>query len=324
LISSVYRIKIKSQTIKEASLNSTGHPVQSKPKKILIAEHSGFCYGVKMAVDKAFELADTSDRPVYVLGELIHNPQVIEKLKERQVKTVHTLDEIPPGTACLIRTHGVDPEHVDHAEAKGIAVSDATCPDVRRVQERAVSLAEEGYTVIVVGKEEHPEVIGIMAHSKRIPGAKIVAINSPKELEGALDGLSKSRIGVVSQTTQKEDNFFQVVAEAAKYARELKVFNTICPATYKRQTAAEKLAHEVDLMVVIGGKNSSNTTHLAEVCREAGTEAIHVETVEALTDHPALHDAETIGVTAGASTPDWLVEEVIHYLESLNSPNPQQ
>ncbi len=286
-------------------------------KKILIAEHSGFCYGVKMAVDKAFDLAETSSRPVYVLGELIHNPQVIEKLHEKNVKTVKSVEEIPPGSACLIRTHGVDPEHIDKAQTKDISVSDATCPDVRRVQERAMALAHEGYTVIVVGKEEHPEIVGIMAHSRCIEGANIVAVNSPDELESALQGYSKSRVGIVSQTTQKEETFFQVVAEVAKFAREMKVYNTICPATFKRQTAAEKLAHEVDLMVVIGGKNSSNTTHLAEVCREIGTPAIHIETVAELTGHSDLEAAETIGVTAGASTPDWLVQDVLHYLESL-------
>ncbi len=290
-----------------------------KAKKILIAEHSGFCYGVKMAVDKAFDLAMKSEKPVYVLGELIHNPQVIEKLKEQNVKTVKSVSEIPSGSACLIRTHGVDPEHVDTAHEREIEVSDATCPDVRRVQERAMALAEENYTVLVVGKEEHPEIVGIMAHSRRIPGAKIVAINAVEEIHTALEGLPKNRIGIVSQTTQKEETFFQVVAEVAKFAREMKVFNTICPATFKRQSAAEKLAREVELMIVIGGKNSSNTTHLAEVCRDLGTEAIHIETVEELSGHPMVEASEIIGVTAGASTPDWLVKEVIDYLESLSA-----
>lgn len=294
-------------------------PPKRNQKKILIAEHAGFCYGVKMAVDKAFELAETSTKPVYVLGELIHNPQVIEKLKEQNVKTVQSVNEIPPGSTCLIRTHGVDPTLVSSAAEKEIDVSNATCPDVRRVQEKAMELAQEKYTVIVVGKESHPEVVGIMAHTRQIEDATIVAINSPDQLHTALSDLPKTRLGIVSQTTQLEDTFFKVVAEAAKLARELKVFNTICPATFKRQTAVEKLAHEVDLMVVVGGKNSSNTTHLAEVCRDAGTEAIHIETVEELTNHPSLEKADKVGVTAGASTPDWLIQEVIQYLESLGT-----
>lgn len=291
-------------------------PCTRKPRKILIAEHSGFCYGVKMAVDKAFELAESSIRPVYVLGELIHNPQVIDRLKERNVKTVTSIDEIPPGSTCLIRTHGVDPEHIGAAEQKSVEICNATCPDVRRVQEKAMELARERYTVVVVGKEEHPEVVGIMAHSRSIEGARIVAVNTPDEVETALEGMPKSRIGIVSQTTQKSDVFTQVVAQVAGIARELKVYNTICPATFKRQTSAERLAGQVDLMVVIGGKNSSNTTHLAEVCRNHGTEAIHVETVEELMSCDMLDKAEVIGVTAGASTPDWLVQEVIQYLES--------
>ena len=286
-------------------------------KTILIAEHSGFCYGVKMAVDKAFEMAETSTRPVYVLGELIHNPQVIERLAQQGVKTVRSVDEIPAGSACLVRTHGEDPENIDTATSRDIGVSDATCPDVRRVQERAMELAAEQYTVIVVGKEVHPEIIGIMAHSKRVPGARIVSVNAVEELETALEGLPKQRIGIVSQTTQKEETFYQVVAAVAKFAKEMKVHNTICPATFKRQHAAEKLAHEVDLMVVIGGRNSSNTSHLAEVCREIGTPAIHVETVEDLRDQPVLLESQRIGVTAGASTPEWLVSDVIAYLETL-------
>lgn len=301
---------------------STPTATHSKPAKtILIAEHSGFCYGVKMAVDKAFELAETSEKPVYVLGELIHNPQVIERLEKQGVKTVQSIDLIPADSSVLIRTHGVDPELVDKVSAQhAVDVSDATCPDVRRVQERATQLAEEGYTVVVVGKETHPEVIGITAHCRRIDGAPIVAINDPALVEESLKDLPKTRIGVVSQTTQLEENFGLVVAKLAEIARELRVFNTICPATFKRQSAAEKLAHQVELMVVVGGKNSSNTTHLAEVCENNGTKALHVETVDELKAYATDIDAvSTIGVTAGASTPQWLVDDVLTYLNSFNT-----
>jgi 4-hydroxy-3-methylbut-2-en-1-yl diphosphate reductase len=290
------------------------HPTR---KKIILAEQAGFCYGVKMAVDKAFDMAENSTRPVYVLGELIHNPQIIERLKERQVITVQSVDEIPAGAACLIRTHGVAPDNIDQAEAKGIEVSDATCPDVRRVQECAMTLAQENYTVVVVGKLTHPEVVGIMAHSQRAENGPIVAINSLEELMPALEGLPKSRIGLVSQTTQKEETFFEIVASVARFAKEMKVFNTICPATFKRQHAAEKLAHDVEFMVIIGGKNSSNTAHLKEVCDDANTPSIHIETVSELKNTDILSPYTTIGVTAGASTPDWLIEEVVQYLEQL-------
>lgn len=289
------------------------------PKTIVVAEHAGFCYGVRMAVDKAFELAETATTPVYVLGELIHNPQVVGKLKEKGVKTVQSVDEIPAGSTCLIRTHGVDPTHVDVAQEKSIAVNDATCPDVRRVQDSAVQLAEEGYVVVIVGKANHPEVIGIQAHCERIEGAKILTVTSPEEFDQAFAGISKNKVGIVSQTTQLEASFKELVGHAAQQCRELKVFNTICPATFKRQYAAEDLAKQVELMVVVGGKNSSNTSHLAEVATLHGTPALHVETAEELATHADTIDQfEVIGVTAGASTPDWLIKEVMTYLEGFN------
>lgn len=288
-----------------------------KPKTILVAEHSGFCHGVQKAVDKTLLVGENSDKPVYVLGQLIHNQQVIDHLDSKDIKTVASLDEVPAGSVCVIRTHGAAPEVVEQAEAKGIAVSDATCPDVRLVQNKAIELAEEGYTVVIVGKEEHPEVIGIKAHSERVNGGKIVAINKVEEIQEKLKDLPRRRIGVVSQTTQLEENFFEMVKELSKVAKELKVFNTICPATYFRQNSALELAGKVDFMVVIGGKNSSNTTHLAEICRAEGTGTIHIETYKELEGCEALRNADVIGVTAGASTPDWLIQEVLTYLREL-------
>jgi 4-hydroxy-3-methylbut-2-enyl diphosphate reductase len=292
-------------------------PHSKKPKTILIAEHSGFCHGVQKAVDKTLAVGESSDKPVYVLGQLIHNQQVIDHLDAKHIKTVSSLDEVPPGSMCVIRTHGAPPEVVDAAQAKGVEVSDATCPDVRLVQNKAIQLAEEGYTVVIVGKEEHPEVIGIKAHSERVDSSKIVAINKPSEILEKLKDLPRRRIGVVSQTTQMEEAFFDMVKELSKVAKELKVFNTICPATYFRQNSALELAGKVNFMVVIGGKNSSNTTHLAEICKAQGTETIHVETYKELEGCTALEEADIVGVTAGASTPDWLIQEVLEYLQTL-------
>lgn len=288
-----------------------------KPKTILVAEHSGFCHGVQKAVDKTLAVGENSDKPVYVLGQLIHNQQVIDHLDAKHIKTVSSLDEVPPGSVCVIRTHGAPPEMVDEALAKGIEVSDATCPDVRLVQNKAIQLAEEGYTVVIVGKEEHPEIIGIKAYSQRVPGAKIVAINKVDEIVDKLKDVPRRRIGVVSQTTQMEENFFEMVKELSKVAKELKVFNTICPATYFRQNSALELTGKVEFMVVIGGKNSANTTHLAEICRAEGTDTIHIETYKELEGCEALQKASVIGVTAGASTPDWLIQEVLEYLQTL-------
>lgn len=292
-------------------------PHSKKPKTIVVAEHSGFCHGVQKAVDKTLSVGENSDKPVYVLGQLIHNQQVIDHLDSKSIKTVSSLDEVPAGSMCVIRTHGAPPEVVEAAQAKGVDVSDATCPDVRLVQNKAIQLAEEGYTVVIVGKAEHPEVIGINAHSARINGANIVAINRPDEIQEKLKDLPRRRIGVVSQTTQMEEAFFDMVKELSKVAKELKVFNTICPATYFRQNSALELAGKVDFMVVIGGKNSSNTTHLAEICLAQGTGTIHIETYKELEGCVALEQADRIGVTAGASTPDWLIQEVLAYLQAL-------
>ena len=309
------------EILKERSVPILDHttPLIDAPKRktILLAEHSGFCHGVQKAVDKTLAAGESSEKPVYVLGQLIHNQQVIDHLDAKSIRTVNSLDEVPEGSVCVIRTHGAPPQIVAEAEAKGVEVSDATCPDVRLVQNKAIQLAEEGYTVVIVGKDEHPEVIGIKAHSDLVGGATIVAINKVNEIQEKLKDIPKRRIGVVSQTTQMEENFFEMVKALSKVAKELKVFNTICPATYFRQNSALDLAGKVEFMVVVGGKNSSNTTHLAEICRGEGTPTIHIETYKELEDCEALQSANIIGVTAGASTPDWLIQEVVNYIQSL-------
>ena len=292
-----------------------------KPKTILVAEHSGFCHGVQKAVDKTLAVGKSAKaetgKPVYVLGQLIHNQQVIEHLDEQDIRTVTSLDEVPQGSVCVIRTHGAAPEVVEAAEAKGVEVQDATCPDVRLVQNKAIELATDGYTVVIVGKDEHPEVVGIKAHSQRVDGAKVVAINKVEDITEKLKDLPRRRIGVVSQTTQMEENFFEMVKALSQVAKELKVFNTICPATYFRQNSALALAGKVDFMVVIGGKNSANTTHLAEICENFGAPAIHIETYKELEGCKGLEDANIVGVTAGASTPDWLIKDVLDYIGQL-------
>ncbi|MDX2084326.1 MAG: 4-hydroxy-3-methylbut-2-enyl diphosphate reductase [Candidatus Melainabacteria bacterium] len=291
---------------------------QGAKRTILIAEHAGFCHGVKKAVNRTVEANNQTEKPVYVLGQLIHNQQEVDRLAQMGIQTVQSLEEIPAGSVCVIRTHGAPPSLVQQAQERGIEVTDATCPDVRLVQDKAIELVREGYTVVVVGKSNHPEVIGIRAYAEQIAGATVVAVNHPDEALEALKNLPKRRIGVVSQTTQMEDTFFDTVRALSKLAKELKVHNTICPATYYRQHAALDLSAQVDLMVVVGGKNSSNTTHLAQICKDQGTETIHIETWQELEEYAPLQVARRVGVTAGASTPDWLVDEVIDYLSNLS------
>ena len=291
-------------------------------KIVKLAKHSGFCHGVKKAVDKTVNASkpnnDAPDnQPTYVLGQLIHNQQEIDRLATLGIVTVQHLTEVPDNATCVIRTHGAPPSLIQQAEARGITVTDATCPDVRLVQNKAIELAKEGYTVVIVGKDNHPEVIGISAFAAEVPGATVVAINHPADITEKLANLPKRRIGVVSQTTQMEETFFDMVKHLSMVAKELKVYNTICPATFFRQHAAADLAKQVELMIVIGGKNSSNTTHLADLCQELGTPAIHIETEAELVNCTALQQAHVLGVTAGASTPQWLVEQVLDYLKTI-------
>ena len=296
--------------------------ITTQGKIIQMAKHAGFCHGVKKAVDKTVEthhIHDAEDRRTYVLGQLIHNQQEIQRLEAMGIHTVQDLAEVPDGAVCVIRTHGASPELVKLAEARGIHVSDATCPDVRLVQNKAVELAQEGYTVVIVGKANHPEVIGITAYALEVDGAKVVAISHPRDIQEALKDLPRRRIGVVSQTTQMEDSFFDMVKHLSMVAKELKVHNTICPATFFRQHAAAELARDVELMIVVGGKNSSNTTHLAQLCVEIGTPAFHIETPEELESSEiteALNKANRIGLTAGASTPDWVIQHVHETLKA--------
>ncbi len=308
-------------TTQETHLISNTHFLTTSGKQVKMAKHSGFCHGVKKAVDKTVETHETfqsENRPTYVLGQLIHNQQEIQRLEAMGIFTVQDLNDVPDGAVCVIRTHGASPELVRAAEARGIQVSDATCPDVRLVQNKAIELVQEGYTVVIVGKATHPEVIGITAHALEVDGAKVVAISHPKEIQDALKDLPRRRIGVVSQTTQMEDIFFDMVKHLSMVAKELKVHNTICPATVVRQHAAAELAKDVNVMVVVGGKNSSNTTHLAQLCEDMGTPAFHIETPEELHQpqlQEALQSASVIGLTAGASTPDWIIEEVAQAIQ---------
>lgn len=308
-------------TTQETHLISNTHFFTTSGKQVKMAKHSGFCHGVKKAVDKTVETHETfqsENRPTYVLGQLIHNQQEIQRLEAMGIFTVQDLNDVPDGAVCVIRTHGASPELVRAAEARGIQVSDATCPDVRLVQNKAIELVQEGYTVVIVGKATHPEVIGITAHALEVDGAKVVAISHPKEIQDALKDLPRRRIGVVSQTTQMEDIFFDMVKHLSMVAKELKVHNTICPATFFRQHAAAELAKDVNVMVVVGGKNSSNTTHLAQLCEDMGTPAFHIETPEELHQpqlQEALQSASVIGLTAGASTPDWIIEEVAQAIQ---------
>lgn len=276
--------------------------------KIVVAEHAGYCYGVERALKIAREAADGSAKAIYTLGPLIHNPQVVESLAAQNVYPISNLDEIKEGTI-IIRSHGIDPGIIEKAKEKKITVLDATCPFVKKAQSRAAQLVDQGYQLIVVGERNHPEVIGILAHAKK---RALVAENSDDIKSFHLS----KKVGVVVQTTQLEANLKAVVSELLPKISELSVFNTICDATLKRQMAAQQIAHDADVVLVVGGKNSANTTHLAQMCHQINPNTYHIE-VSSEIDSSWLAEDCTVGVTAGASTPKWILDKVVQELQSL-------
>jgi len=280
--------------------------------KIRKAVHAGYCWGVERALEIVVDTA--AARPgetVRTLGPIIHNPHVVQSLEERGVHAVDTLDDMHEGTV-IIRTHGVPPSVYADAREKSLNVIDATCPLVTLVQSKAKQLVDEGYHLVIFGNAKHPEVIGTLGHA----GGKATVIEHPEQVK---DTHFPKRVGVVVQTTQETELLAAFLAELTPRCKELKVFNTICNPTIERQEAARELAREVDVVIVVGGKTSSNTRHLAEVCREEGTTAYHVEGASEV-DSAWVQGVENVGVTAGASTPAWLMDQIIERIQELEGP----
>jgi (E)-4-hydroxy-3-methyl-but-2-enyl pyrophosphate reductase len=288
------------------------NPLNLVSKNVKLAHHAGFCYGVKRAVDLSIKIKEENpDTPVYILGQLIHNNQVIEHLNSLGIQTIENIPDELNGI-CIIRTHGVTPQTIQLLQEKGCRIVDATCPDVKRVQDKARALAEEGYKVIIIGKADHPEVIAIKAHADLCSDNEAIVISSVEEVDNYINILRKERkVGIVIQTTQTTENFKKILPVVAEYASELKIYNTICSATFKRQKETLDLAKEVDLMIVVGSKSSANTTHLAELAGQIQT-TIHIETSEELDQYKDLiNKTSKIGITAGASTPGFIIDKVI-------------
>lgn len=269
--------------------------------EVLVASKAGFCFGVKRAIDLAHQVTSEQSGPVYTLGPIIHNPQVVEKLTQQGINEVVNVDDGPPGNL-IIRSHGVTPETVESARKYGHNVVDATCPFVSRAQEMARDLAKEGYQVVVVGDREHPEVKGIVGWT----GNSAIVIENVAEA-AKLTGYN--RIGVVAQTTQPVANFNQVVQTLQQMGIEVSACNTICHATGERQQAALEVAKQVDVMIVVGGTESANTGKLAKLCSSTGTPTYQIETADELNTQWFV-GVERAGLTAGASTPGWIIEEV--------------
>ncbi|WP_459834820.1 bifunctional 4-hydroxy-3-methylbut-2-enyl diphosphate reductase/30S ribosomal protein S1 [Halanaerobaculum tunisiense] len=277
--------------------------------EIIVAEHGGFCFGVDRAMDVALETGQQTEADVYTLGPLIHNPQAVKKLQEVDVGVVNRVNEVDEGTI-IIRSHGVKPEVIQQAEAKQLEVINATCPFVKRVQDKAQELQEEGYQVLISGDKNHPEVVGILGHTAD-RAIVIEELADCKELDLA------SKVGVVAQTTQSIGKLEELISYLLPKVSDLKVHNTICTTTGQRQNEAARMAQKVDLMIVIGGYNSANTNRLAEICRENGVETHHIEQAGEL-QADWFTNNKKVGVTAGASTPDWIIKEVVSRMTDMN------
>lgn len=284
------------------------------PKDIKLAKFAGFCYGVKRAVETVKKLkSENPDKNVFVLGELIHNTQVINELESLGIKTLTDIPEQGDGI-CVIRSHGESPQVIEKIKQVGFEPVDLTCPDVKKVQQKAVELAKDGYFVVIVGKSEHPEVKAIRANAELWSKNVIVAasVEQLKECESRIK--NHKRVGVVVQTTQRLVTLNSIVEYLTSIAKELHIANTICQSTSMRQKEARELADESDLVIVVGSKKSANTTHLAEILKDI-TQTIHIEKDDELDNYKDLiAKAESISVTAGASTPQNVIENVIKKL----------
>jgi len=279
--------------------------------QVLLAEEYGFCFGVERAVEMV-EGALSEDATVRTLGPLIHNTQEIQRLEAEGVRTINAPGEVSDGETAVIRAHGVTPEVQRELEARAERVIDATCPFVTKVQKLAERAAAQGRDVVVVGNPDHPEMIGVKGYAP----ARAHVVRDASEV-ASLPPLHAPL--VVSQTTLKLSTFLEVADAVRERAdSEPQVVNTICSATRDRQDAARALAGHVDAFYVIGGKHSSNSLKLLSVCKEQCEKSFLIETPEEISAED-LRGAERVGVTAGASTPDWLIEQVVSRLREVNS-----
>lgn len=283
--------------------------------KIIKSKRAGFCFGVKRALNIALEATKntekkTPQRPVFTLGPLVHNSFVVKKLEKEGVKTIDNLNQLKKGSL-IIRSHGIPPKIAGAARQKGMKLIDATCPLVKKIHTLVKQLKKDGYKIIIVGHANHPEVQGIAAHA----GGNFTIIENISEAKKIK---KMPRLGIVVQTTFLLENFKKIASILSKKTNRIKIYNTICLETKLRQKMAEELSKKVDIMIIVGGKNSSNTKRLAEICKKFCENSYLVESAGDL-KKIWFKDKDTVGLTAGASTPDWIIEEVIEKIKKVNS-----
>lgn len=276
---------------------------------IELAKKRGFCPGVQNAIEKA-RSALAAHRGVYSLGPIIHNQQVVSELTRQGLKIVNSVDEVPAGATVLIRSHGVDPSVFQQARERNLTVIDATCVLVKRAQKLVQHLDEEGYQVVVIGDPNHPEVRGIIGYARNV-----VVVNTDEDVTKLP---SSAKIGVAAQTTLSKKHLAEMVAKIIEHGfSEVRLVNTLCGEAVGRQLSAVELAKQVDVMFVLGGKHSANTRELARLASAGGTRTYHLEDFSQF--EPAMIEgACNVGITAGASTPESIIQEFVHRLEEMD------
>ncbi len=278
--------------------------------EVIVADNAGFCFGVKRAIKMANDTLDQAPGNVKSFGQLIHNPQVVTSFAKRGLLVVAEPDAIVPEDTVIIRSHGVGPSVKEEVQERALKVIDTTCPFVTKAQEYAKRLIDANYKVVMIGDKNHPEVIGVVAHTK----GQAIVLNSVQEAEGLK---FIPRMGVVFQTTHSIGRVQEIVGALLKRGKEIRVFNTLCGATTSMQKTAIELAPSVDAMVVIGGRNSANTAQLTEVIRRVNPRVWQVESAGEVHDE-WFRGQSRVGVTAGASTPDEVIAEVVDRLTRID------
>lgn len=273
--------------------------------KVKLAENLGFCFGVKRAI----KLAESTPGSV-TYGPLIHNPLEIKRLKDDfGVEVCDSINDLDIDKTVVVRTHGITKDDLNELKKSDYEVLDATCPFVTKPQQICEQMSKEGYDIVIFGDINHPEVKGVMSYAV----GKVCVVLTPEELDMTM---LSDKIAIVSQTTKKESDFAKVVEHLIFQKREVRVFNTICNATWDNQSSAKTLALKVDIMVVIGGKNSSNTKQLFDICKANCADSYLVESCDDI-DVAWFKNKDFCGVTAGASTPDWIISKVVQKIRSI-------
>ena len=274
--------------------------------EILVAKSAGFCFGVEKAIESVYKEIETGKKPIYTFGPIIHNEQVVEDLEKKGVSVIDTVEELEnlQSGSVVIRSHGVPKKIYDAIEKQNLEIVDATCPFVKKIHNIVKKESEEGKRIVIIGNDNHPEVEGI----KGWVNGEVIVINKEEQIE-KLSLPEQTKACIVSQTTFNHNKFKYLVEIIRKKGYDITVVNTICNATHVRQVEAQKISSKVDGMIVIGGKNSSNTQKLYDICRNECENTFYVQTVKDLNLHE-LKSLKSIGITAGASTPKNIIEEV--------------